>query len=725
MCPVHRTKRYHVLSWFVVMAALLAGMGSCLNDDGAPGIRSDVRNSNVLPDQQTFSDGTQRVDQGTKGGPSGGPINGSITVTVVENETGAPISGAFVMVGDGPESGDWNWGTTNGSGVITIAQTGLSGPITVTAGDGSHSWMTLFQLDAANVVIPLGARDRNTSNVTMTGDVSGISFSNGDSYYDVGIVVEPLRFSSLLTFNFEELMAPYKQRCFDIPGGTECFDLPGNLYAPNQWERFFIIFKMYLEMTPYYVPVEVGVSHRLGAMVGRVHKDTLLSLVSNPNIEFSEIAAMIDLRQVGVSNFFTPSSPYVQNFAVTNTVSETLTAHVANFPADSDVFCAALADLDSLSGGGEMLISDFNSFEGGGTPTNFGLKTIVPGGPITAYSSLCGSIALGQSDTPVDGAISAQIDRDGSASAYMETPFAFLTGLFQSDRTFSFSDPTTGWSPNADLVRGDLYIVETGTGDREYFWEFTAPGGETQITLPDLPSGITPPSRDPLAGERIDFELSATAMTFGTPFTYDAFDFDTLEDGITHLAFRTFRGFENPYPSCTVSADCDDGIFCNGAEICSPVTSQCEEGTPPCEQGEFCNESSDTCDPFSICLEITDACLEFYLLIDPQAGMWIGSAQSCTRGIFPAYAKLVPGGWLVYLDYDSQGIPPDCHAGDFALIRGQGTTAAVMQWIDCVQSGPTPLTAGLCDKETNHGFLQSGEPMSSTDWEADVKCFWD
>ena len=56
-----------------------------------------------------------------------------------------------------------------------------------------------------------------------------------------------------------------------------------------------------------------------------------------------------------------------------------------------------------------------------------------------------------------------------------------------------------------------------------------------------------------------------------------------------------------PPPSgCVVDADCDDGAFCNGAEVCNAGT--CEAGAPPaCDDGLFCN-GTETCN------EATDSC---------------------------------------------------------------------------------------------------------------------
>ncbi|MCZ6653391.1 MAG: calcium-binding protein [Planctomycetota bacterium] len=47
--------------------------------------------------------------------------------------------------------------------------------------------------------------------------------------------------------------------------------------------------------------------------------------------------------------------------------------------------------------------------------------------------------------------------------------------------------------------------------------------------------------------------------------------------------------------SCVDDTDCDDNVFCNGAETC--VSDVCEAGTDPCAADEDCNETTDFCDP--------------------------------------------------------------------------------------------------------------------------------
>jgi hypothetical protein len=48
-----------------------------------------------------------------------------------------------------------------------------------------------------------------------------------------------------------------------------------------------------------------------------------------------------------------------------------------------------------------------------------------------------------------------------------------------------------------------------------------------------------------------------------------------------------------PPPECIADADCDEGVFCNGAEKCS--NGSCVAGQNPCNQGQVCREETDTC----------------------------------------------------------------------------------------------------------------------------------
>ena len=50
--------------------------------------------------------------------------------------------------------------------------------------------------------------------------------------------------------------------------------------------------------------------------------------------------------------------------------------------------------------------------------------------------------------------------------------------------------------------------------------------------------------------------------------------------------------FERMPGCCTLDAQCDDGFFCNGAEVCA--SGACGAGSDPCP-GQACDEQLDAC----------------------------------------------------------------------------------------------------------------------------------
>jgi len=56
-------------------------------------------------------------------------------------------------------------------------------------------------------------------------------------------------------------------------------------------------------------------------------------------------------------------------------------------------------------------------------------------------------------------------------------------------------------------------------------------------------------------------------------------------------------------PPCSIDADCDDSLFCNGSESCDEQTNSCLSGANPCRESEECDELLDRCYiPSSPCL---------------------------------------------------------------------------------------------------------------------------
>ena len=69
------------------------------------------------------------------------------------------------------------------------------------------------------------------------------------------------------------------------------------------------------------------------------------------------------------------------------------------------------------------------------------------------------------------------------------------------------------------------------------------------------------------------------------------------------------RCIVNVAEDCAVDADCDDGAFCNGAEVCS--SGNCASGIVPCAEDELCDEDLDECYFEMACASSTDCGIGF------------------------------------------------------------------------------------------------------------------
>jgi len=117
-----------------------------------------------------------------------------------------------------------------------------------------------------------------------------------------------------------------------------------------------------------------------------------------------------------------------------------------------------------------------------------------------------------------------------------------------------------------------------------------------------------------------------------------------------NVAFALFLTAVPDCSTCTLDSDCDDGLFCNGAETCDDVIDQCLPGTPPtCTLGSAdpqCNVA--TCDQLFGCVAIplTDGTV-------CDLGTTCSVSEACSTG-----SCVAPAGAL---DDDGDGI---CNADD-------------------------------------------------------------
>ncbi len=127
---------------------------------------------------------------------------------------------------------------------------------------------------------------------------------------------------------------------------------------------------------------------------------------------------------------------------------------------------------------------------------------------------------------------------------------------------------------------------------------------------------------------------------------------------------------------CTPPADCDDGLFCNGVEDCVGETFHCVPGTPvDCDDGIACTDDS--------CNEDTDSCDNIANDANCDDGLFCNGAETCSGGACQAGVDPCPGQGCdddadvcVSLDCNNNGTcesgedcdncPNDCPAGSGA-----------------------------------------------------------
>ncbi len=160
-----------------------------------------------------------------------------------------------------------------------------------------------------------------------------------------------------------------------------------------------------------------------------------------------------------------------------------------------------------------------------------------------------------------------------------------------------------------------------------------------------------------------------------------------------------------PGPECTVDADCDDGIYCNGVETC--VSGSCQTGTPI-----ECSHISDQCND-GICDETSDSCI----------AQSKPDGTSCDDGLFcnvneTCQAGVCTGGFAYYCDdlntctadscneeTDSCEYSPvtdgtSCNDGQFCTIDDV-CTSGVCGGTERDCSDGVACTADSCDEEND------------------------
>jgi hypothetical protein len=224
------------------------------------------------------------------------------------------------------------------------------------------------------------------------------------------------------------------------------------------------------------------------------------------------------------------------------------------------------------------------------TDDSFATVNLAGGNTVSLYGVSYGTFYVGSNGF---------ITFNAGSSDTMES----LAGHFNQPRISALFDDlnpafagTVSWEELPDRVvvtfEGVPEYSQTNTNDFQIEMFFTGTIAINLLTV-DATDGLTGLSEgNGLSSDFFETDLSAMAACVA----------ETCWDGILNQNEEQVDcGGVCPPCSCISDPDCDDGLFCNGAEYC--LGSTCRPGLDPCPYG-LCNESLDqceTCDNDGIC----------------------------------------------------------------------------------------------------------------------------
>lgn len=423
--------------------------------------------------------------------PAGADLLG---VVVSDGQTGDPITGAFVMVGQ--RAGDpfpGNYGWTELGGLIFFEDPALTGPQTVTAACEGYAHATAIEAAVNTIILTLYPAVVDSSmGGTIThveGTVSNISTTSNDGNLDFSLILPAVGISDFvlgerLPFSFGmEIVS------FPVMGDVE---LPENIYAPNQTELLFFQF----EKSPWRIDVPGNRRQTFTSVAGRISLDALIAGASLDDLT---------IREVGVERDVTVSGPMNLSINSDLNLSYQVTANFGNVPPGNRIQVVSGARIPSADLG-EVVVSYDLRETSIDSATTFSMVSRTPSGDMSdAVNTVLGRY----SDALLDPTYSAGIvERDGftlphtaQLNSWMQIP-----QTMQDGRQFSWEDPTTpGVSPSPTWTRSVIGLRPSGgSGPAQSAWRIYARADLGSFTLPTLPpeapgpaGGLPDPAQTP------------------------------------------------------------------------------------------------------------------------------------------------------------------------------------------------------------------------------------
>ncbi|MBU0717024.1 MAG: S8 family serine peptidase, partial [Planctomycetes bacterium] len=232
-----------------------------------------------------------------------------------------------------------------------------------------------------------------------------------------------------------------------------------------------------------------------------------------------------------------------------------------------------------------------------------------------SYSGPCThSWAVAANNAVANGVVAVAASGNNNYSNSMCSPACgasvIAVGMTWKNDYPTCEDPTTNWSwgictdyaPQTDQVgcfsNESDYLDVTAPGAN--IWSASIAAGGGSITGMSGTS-MSCPTVAGLAALILDADPSLTPAEVRQIIRDGAIDMGPtgFDRAYGYGRVDVINSLELLDTSCTIPADCDDGLWCNGAEDC--VSGSCVAGTPPnCSDGvacttDTCNESTDSC----------------------------------------------------------------------------------------------------------------------------------
>ncbi|MFL6291617.1 MAG: S8 family serine peptidase [Thermoanaerobaculia bacterium] len=279
---------------------------------------------------------------------------------------------------------------------------------------------------------------------------------------------------------------------------------------------------------------------------------------------------------------------------------------------------------------------------------------------------------------------------------------SFNTGSTNEDRTYNFTvaagEPlkvTLAWTdfpstPAASInLNNDLDLIVTGPGGT---WLGNVFSGGSSAT------GGTADRRNTL--EQV---LLAAPAAGSYTVTVRSFNVPSGPQPFALVATGALGS-----TSCTLNSQCDDGLFCNGAETCN--AGACQAGADPCAPLS-CNESTDTCFAPTTQVTFTSVAAEDGYVLESGETTNAGGSINATAATTSALRigdDNKDKQYKTVVSFDTSSIP------DGAVI-----VSATVRLLRGTLSGTNPFTThGTCWADVQTGGLSGSAALQTGDFQA-------